>query len=84
MRITEYRRTSQGWQQAREYYWFMGDRDHEPWSRDARAACPGCGRVSTPMAQTAHECLGGMAPYPRISNPRPNHKGRGGRPRRVK
>ena len=84
MRITEYMKTATGWHQGREYYWFPGDPTHAPWSRASRQPCPGCGKQFTAMAQADHRCLGGTAKYPRIVNPRPDLKGRAGRPRKVK
>jgi len=79
MKITEYQRTSQGWQELRSYYWFAGDRNIEPWTRQVRHPCPGCGRAMTSLAQTDHVCLGGTESWPRL--PQARRPGTGGRPR---
>ena len=71
MKITEYQRTDQGWQELRSYYWFAGDRSIEPWTRQDRLPCPGCGHRMTSLRQTMHVCLGGTETWPRLPRQRP-------------
>ena len=81
MLVTELMKTPEGWRAFRRYYWFAGDRSLEPWTREARRPCPGCGREFTVLAQAEHVCSGGTEAWPQLARPR--RPGVGGRPRKT-
>jgi hypothetical protein len=70
--FTVYQRLRSGFQQVRQYYAFKPrdcvqvPRGPGTSSRE-KYICPACGRAFTEMALDEHQCLGGLAGYPKLS-----------------